>query len=57
VESNVDPFYQDVPNTVFDDSAKNVCMVFRSSAEHVAIRKEILNPHAANASHRVSVMK
>ena len=39
MESNVDPFYQVVPNTVFDDSARNVCMVFTSSAEHVAIKK------------------
>ena len=53
VESNVDPFYQVVPNTVFDDSARNVCVVYTSSAEHMKIKKGNINPHAANASHRM----
>jgi len=41
VESNVDPFYQVFPNTVFDDSAMHVWMVFSSSAEHVASKANI----------------
>ena len=41
VESNVDPFYQVFPNTVFDDSARNVWMVFTSSAEHVERKANI----------------
>ena len=41
VESNVDPFYQVVPNTVFDDSTGNVWMVFTSSAEQAASKANI----------------
>ena len=41
VESNVDAFYQVVPNTVFDDSARNVWMVFTSSAEQAASKANI----------------
>jgi len=53
VESNVDPFYQVVPNAVFDDSARICVRSLHHQQNMWQLRKEILNPHAANASHRM----
>ena len=52
VESNVDPFYPVFPNSVFDDSA-GMCGWSLLQQNMWQLRKEILNPHAANASHRM----